>query len=175
MSRGDAVRGCRIDRDVAPDAATRPLVQSDESGAWRWPMMARLLEALSLMACLLLAVFFAFVGYWKALGPIDALAEHHAWVAGWPDWFARSVGWSELACGAALVASTVPGFRGLAYWTAIVLIVNQLAALAVHASRGEVTAAGPQNLIILVMLGLIALQARRAHDRYPNDCQRRER
>jgi hypothetical protein len=120
------------------------------------------LRVLSRIACLLLGVFFAFVGYWKAFGPIQALAEHHAWVAGWPDWFARTVGWSELACAAALIASSLAGLRGVAFWTALVLIVNQLTALAVHVSRSEAAAAGPQNLVILAALGLIAIHAHRA-------------
>jgi len=124
--------------------------------------MMKTLRVLSRIACLLLAAFFAFVGYWKALGPIDALADHHAWVAGWPDWFARSVGWSELACAAALVVASITGFGGLAFWTALALIVNQLAALAVHVSRSEAAAAGPQNLVLITVLGLIAFHARRA-------------
>jgi len=125
-------------------------------------MTANALLALSWVARIVLAAFFAFVGYWKAFGPIEALAEHHAWVAGFPDWFARAVGWSELACAAALVISVLTSLRGLAFWTAIVLIANQLAALAVHVSRGEVAAADPQNLVLLVMLGLIVLQTPRA-------------
>jgi DoxX-like family len=120
------------------------------------------LRVLSRIACLLLAAFFAFVGYWKAFGPIEALAEHHAWVAGWPDWFARTVGWSELACAAALVGSALAGLRTVAFWAALVLIVNQLAALAVHVSRSEAAAAGPQNLVIIAVLGLIAFHAHRA-------------
>ena len=125
-------------------------------------MTARTLLVLSWVARIVLAAFFAFVGYWKAFGPIEALAEHHAWVAGFPDWFARAVGWSELACAAAFVISVLTSLRGLAFWTAIVLIANQLAALAVHVSRGEVAAADPQNLVLLVMLGLIVLQTPRA-------------
>jgi hypothetical protein len=124
--------------------------------------MTATLRVLSRIACLLLAAFFAFVGYWKAFGPIEALVEHHAWVAGWPDWFARAVGWSELACAAALVGSSFAGLSSAVFWTALVLIVNQLAALAVHVSRSEAAAAGPQNLVILAVLGLIAFHAHRA-------------
>jgi len=123
------------------------------------------LRVLSRIACLLLGAFFAFVGYWKAFGSIEALAEHRAWVAGWPTWFARTIGWSELASAAALIASSLARLSGLAFWTALVLIVNQLAALAVHISRSEAAAAGPQNLVILAVLGLIAVHARRAAPR----------
>ena len=127
--------------------------------------MTTTLRVLSRIACLLLGAFFAFVGYWKAFGPIQALAEHHAWVAGWPDWFARTVGWSELLCAGALIASALAGLRGVAFWTALVLIINQLTALAVHVSRSEAAAAGPQNLVILAVLGLIALHAHRVAPR----------
>jgi hypothetical protein len=50
----------------------------------------------------------------------------------------------------------------VAFWTALVLIINQLTALAVHVSRSEAAAAAPQNLVILAVLGLIAVQAYRA-------------
>jgi hypothetical protein len=125
-------------------------------------MSRRILAALALACRLVLAAFFAFVGYWKALGPFEALAEHHAWVAGFPAWFARTVGWSELACAMVLAASVAARLHQLAYWTAIVLALNQLAALWVHLARGEGASAGPQNLVILAMLALVALHARRA-------------
>ena len=124
--------------------------------------MTTTLRILSWIACLLLGAFFAFVGYWKAFGPIHALAEHHAWVAGWPAWFARTVGWSELLCAAVLIASALGGLPRVAFWTALVLIINQLTALAVHVSRSEAAAAGLQNLVILAVLGLIAVHAHRA-------------
>jgi hypothetical protein len=124
--------------------------------------MTLALRVLSGITCLLLAGFFAFVGYWKALGPIQGLTEHHAWVAGGPDWFARGVGWSELACAAALLGSSVAGLHRAVFWTALLLIVNQLVALAVHVSRSEAAAAGPQNLILIALLGLIAVHAHRA-------------
>ena len=129
--------------------------------------MNTVLGVLRRIACLLLAAFFAFVGYWKAFGPIEALSEHHAWVAGWPDWIARGVGWSELACAASLVVSCLLDLRQLAFWTALALIANQLAALSVHASRSEVAAAGAQNLVLLAILGLIALQSHRAGRQAP--------
>jgi hypothetical protein len=119
-------------------------------------------DMLATLVRVLLAAFFAFVGYWKALGPIDALAEHHAWVAGLPVWFARAVGWSELACAAALVVSILGKLRRLATATAIVLIVNQLVALGVHLARGEAAAAGPQNLVLIALLAYVLLDPPRS-------------
>lgn len=134
--------------------------------------MTTTLRVLSWIACALLAAFFGFVGYWKALGPIEALAAHHAWVAGGPDWFARTVGWSELVCAAALVGSSIAGLSRAVFWTALVLMVNQLAALVVHVSRSEAVAAGPQNLVILTLLGLIACHAHRVGYRHDDFLRR---
>jgi hypothetical protein len=101
------------------------------------------------------AAFFAFVGYWKAFGPYEALAEHHAWVAGFPAWFARGVGVSEMLCALALLVPAKPGSTGrLVAGAALLLIANQIAALAVHASRGE-SAALPQNVVIIALLCLL--------------------
>jgi uncharacterized membrane protein YphA (DoxX/SURF4 family) len=124
--------------------------------------MAIVIFIVSWAARLLLAAFFAFVGYWKALGPIEALAEHHAWVAHFPDWFARGVGWSEIACALALLIPAFPQTRCVALWGAVVLVINQVAALGVHISRGEAQGAAPQNFVIIAMLALvIAMTARR--------------
>jgi uncharacterized membrane protein YphA (DoxX/SURF4 family) len=103
---------------------------------------------------ILLAAFFVFVGYWKAFGPIEALAEHGAWVAGFPAWFARAVGWSEIIAGAALLAAATSRTRNVAQAAAAYLVLNQLVALGVHLSRGEVHAV-PQNLILIVLLALL--------------------
>jgi DoxX-like family len=134
--------------------------------------MTMTLRVASGIACVLLAVFFAFVGYWKALGPIEALTEHHAWVAGGPDWFARAVGWSELVCAAALVGSSIAGLHRSVFWTALALIANQLVALAVHVSRSEAAVAGPQNFVIVALLGLIAFHAYRAEKTGVDACRR---
>jgi uncharacterized membrane protein YphA (DoxX/SURF4 family) len=108
----------------------------------------------------LLAAFFLFVGYWKALGPIEALAEHRAWVAHFPDWLARGVGWSEIACAIGLLVPALPAVRGVAFWSAIVLAINQAAALSVHLSRGEAAQAAPQNIAIIAMLGAVVAASR---------------
>lgn len=123
--------------------------------------MIMALKTLSWAARLLLAAFFAFVGYWKALGPIAALAEHHAWVAHLPDAFARTIGWSEIACAAALLAPGLSATRRVAPAGAVVLFVNQLIALGVHAMHGEAAQAAPQNLAICALLALIIIATHR--------------
>ncbi|MBL8549012.1 MAG: DoxX family protein [Hyphomonadaceae bacterium] len=104
----------------------------------------------------LLAAFFLFVGYWKALGPIEALAEHRAWVAQFPDLFARAVGWSEILCAIGLLIPAFPATRRVALWSALILAINQLVALGVHAARGEAAQAAPQNVFLIVALSAIA-------------------
>ena len=103
---------------------------------------------------ILLAAFFVFVGYWKAFGPIEALADHGAWVAGFPAWFARAVGWSEIIAGLALLAAASDRTRNVARAAAAYLVLNQLVALVVHLSREQVHAV-PQNLVLIALLSLL--------------------
>lgn len=119
-------------------------------------MTTALLKAFAWIVRILLATFFAFVGYWKAFGPVEALAEHHAWVAGFPVWFARSVGVSELAFAVMLLLPARFDQYRLVVWSAGLLFANQLAALAVHLARGEAAQAAPQNIVLLVLLALVA-------------------
>lgn len=101
------------------------------------------------MLALLLAAFFGFVGWNKALAPLADLARHGAWTVHLPEWLGRLVGWSELALAAALLA--VPVRPSIARIAALALVANQIAAGLVHLARGE-TAALPQNAVLIVML-----------------------
>ena len=104
-----------------------------------------------------LAAFFCFVGYMKSFAPLSTLEQHHAWTTALPAWLGRMVGASELACAAALVLGLVwSAKRGWARIAAAVLVVNQIAAAAVHQSRGE-SEALPQNLVLILMLGGLLL------------------
>ena len=109
---------------------------------------------LAWIARLLLAAFFCFVGYFKALGPWEVLVEHRAWVTKFPPVFARSVGWSEIALGVLLLAAAVRRLRRASRWAAVLLVVNQLFAAWVHFSRQELDAL-PQNAVIIALLVLI--------------------
>lgn len=100
------------------------------------------IRLLAFLIALLVAAFFLFVGYWKALGPIAALAEHHAWVAGFPAWFARVVGCSEILAALLLALTCLQHFvlqrfsRRLP-WVLLYLFLNQGAAAATHLWRAE--------------------------------------
>lgn len=125
--------------------------------------MRTVVVILAWVARLLVTAFFCFVGYWKAFGSAGQLAEHHAWVAGFPLPFARAVGWSEIALGALLLTAGLPRLRNTAQWAAVLLAANQAVALLVHITRREFDAV-PQNLVIIALLGfIIAASFERKH------------
>lgn len=119
----------------------------------------RLINAAAIALAMPLAAFFAFVGYHKAFAPMAELARHRAWTLALPEWAGRLVGWSELVLAIALAAIAHPRVRFWALAAALLLIANQLAAVAVHWSRGEADAL-PQNAILIVLLALVGLVAR---------------
>lgn len=101
-----------------------------------------------------LALFFAFVGWNKAFAPLADLARYGSWTVHLPETLGRIVGWSEMLLALALLAGLLPGFRTFGRGAAAVLIINQLAAAAVHFTRGE-TAALPQNAVLIALLSLV--------------------
>lgn len=114
------------------------------------------------LVSVLLAAFFAFVGYHKAFSPLAELAQHRVWTLALPEPAGRIVGWSELLCAALLLGYGAAATRLWAAAAALVLIANQFVAAAVHTFRGEVDAL-PQNAILVGLLALVVLAAR--HDR----------
>ena len=124
--------------------------------------LARVLTVGVALVAVVLAAFFAFVGYHKAFSPLAELAQHRVWTLALPDWAGRIVGWSELLCAALLLGYGAARTRIWAAFGALALIANQFVAAAVHASRGE-TDALPQNAILIGLLALVVLAAR--HDR----------
>jgi uncharacterized membrane protein YphA (DoxX/SURF4 family) len=100
----------------------------------------------------LLAVMFAFAGYLKATKAPETLVAEMGW--GWaatlPAWFIIFLGVMELlgAIGAILPAATriLPWLTPLA---AAGMIVVQLAAIVLHATRGETGATIGINLVLL--------------------------
>lgn len=122
-------------------------------------MSARnLLTVLAIVIATLLAAFFAFVGYHKAFAPLAELAQHRVWTLALPVRAGRLVGWSELLLAAVLLGVWMAGLRRWAGAAALVLMVNQIAAGIVHATRGE-TDALPQNAVLIGLLLLVALAA----------------
>ena len=111
--------------------------------------------AITAVLTVLLTAFFAFVGYNKAFASFADLTRYGAWTIWMPEIPARLVGWSEMLCAAGLLCIFIARYRHVARIAAILLILNQLAAAAVHASHGE-TGALPQNAVLIAMLALVA-------------------
>ena len=130
-----------------------------QTATGRIPLWRRLVVV---VAGLPLGAFFAFVGWYKAFAPVADLARFHAWTLFLPVGAGRLVGWSEMACALALVAGQWPRLGRLARASALILIVNQIAAAAVHARHGE-TAALPQNAVLIALLALVAWLAPARH------------
>lgn len=99
--------------------------------------------------------FFAFVGWNKAFAPLGELARHRAWTIHLPETLGRVIGWSEMLFALGLLCAFVPRLRRFAPLFAFLLIVNQLAAAAVHASLGEFDAL-PPNAGLVLLLALLA-------------------
>jgi uncharacterized membrane protein YphA (DoxX/SURF4 family) len=99
-----------------------------------------------------LALFFLFVGYMKAVAPLAELAQHHAWTVHLIEPLGRAVGWSEIGCALLLVVGLFRPTAGRI--GAAVLLVNQIAAAAVHISVGEI-ASLPQNAVIILLCLLV--------------------
>jgi hypothetical protein len=117
-----------------------------------------LLTVLAIVVATLLAAFFAFVGYHKAFAPLAELAQHRVWTLALPEWAGRAVGWSELLLAAVLLGFALPRLRLWAAGAALLLIINQCVAAAVHWSSGEGDAL-PQNAVLVLLLGLVGLVA----------------
>jgi uncharacterized membrane protein YphA (DoxX/SURF4 family) len=116
----------------------------------------RIITMLARAIALLLAAFFAFVGWHKLVSPLADLQRYHSWTAYLPELPGRIVGMSELICAAALVLSIVSKYRAAAGVAAAVLIANQLIAAAVHWTHQEI-AALPQNGALIALLLAVML------------------
>ncbi len=123
-------------------------------------------RALIAVLCLLLAAFFAFVGWNKAFAPLADLAKYGAWTVHLPELAGRLVGWSEMASAALLLIAPFNLSRPLARVAALALVANQLVAGAFHLARAE-TGALPQNAALILMLILLAWLAGRAERSIP--------
>ncbi len=126
------------------------------------PLSARraLIAVLTVTPAVVLGAFFAFVGWNKAFAPRADLASYHVWTLVLPEWAGRLVGWSEMALAAALLGALLPQGRQIARVSALLLILNQAVAAAVHTAQGEVSAL-PQNAVLALLLILLAILLRR--------------
>ncbi len=105
---------------------------------------------------LLLAAFFAFVGWHKTFSPLTELKKHGAYTVHLPEWLGRFAGVTEMLCALALVAGTVPRWRAAAKWGAVYVFLSQIVAGAIHIQHGE-TNALPANARWMAMAAVLYL------------------
>lgn len=101
-----------------------------------------------------LAVFFGFVGWHKSFATMAELATYHAWTARVPEWIGRPIGWLEMGCALALLASVSMGVWPVARWLALVVASTQIISTAIHIQHDETGFIG-QNVVL--GLGLLAI------------------
>ncbi len=125
--------------------------------------MARGANIIARIVALLLALAFAFFGYFKTFASLSVLAQHHAWTLVLPVAAGRIVGVTELAAALALLfGAAAARWHRFATAAALYLIVNQACAAAVHLARGE-TAALPQNALLAGLAAIVAVVFARRH------------
>lgn len=118
-------------------------------------MPSAVCRALIAALCLVLALFFGFVGWNKAFAALSELARYGAWTVHLPEWLGRLVGWSEMILAACLLMIFLRQKRPLVRLAALLLIANQVCAALVHVAHGE-TGALPQNAVFIVALAAVA-------------------
>lgn len=107
-------------------------------------------------AQILLAAFYAMVGFMKLTQPIATLAGMMGWPGVLPVWFVRAIGTAELAGAIGLILPAATGIKPrLTELAAVCLVALQLCAMAFHISRGEVKML-PINLVLLSLAAFIA-------------------
>ena len=112
---------------------------------------------IAIILALALAAFFAFVGWNKAFAPLADLARYHAWTIYLPEALGRAIGWSEIMLAAGLLGTlTRQGLR-IARCSALLLILNQLVAAAVHAFHGEAGALPQNGALVAALLAVVLL------------------
>lgn len=109
---------------------------------------------------LVLAAFFAFVGWNKAFAPLADLARYHAWTIYLPETLGRIVGWSEMVLAAGLLGALTRQGWYVARLSALLLVLNQLVAAAVHAIHGEAGALPQNGVLVAALLAVTLLLSR---------------
>lgn len=110
----------------------------------------RLLHYVLWVAQILMAVFFAMVGWTKLSTSYAELAANMAWVSSFPEWVIRAIGAAELLAALGLVIPPAVRFKPkLAAVAATGLFINMVGAFLLHLSRGE-------SVMLNVILGLIS-------------------
>ena len=112
---------------------------------------------IAIILALALAAFFVFVGWNKAFAPLADLARYHAWTIYLPEALGRAIGWSEMMLAAGLLGALMRQGWRVARVSALLLVLNQLAAAAVHALHGEAGAVPQNGVLVAALLAVVLL------------------
>lgn len=110
---------------------------------------------------IVLGGFSLFVGYNKALSPLEVLREHSAWTYHLPVLLGRAIGWVEIAAAAVLILGL--GMRPLrpwGVWAAVWITFNHAIAAVVHVIFEEWHTL-TQSAVVLVLCGVMIWLYRR--------------
>lgn len=120
-------------------------------------------RALLVLLTLPIAGFSLFVGYNKALAPLDVLAAHSAWTIHLPVLVGRAIGWLELAAAVTLILSLVtPRLARPGLYAAAWIGLNHCVAAGVHVRAKEWHTLPQSTVVIPLCLVLVWLCRRRA-------------
>lgn len=117
--------------------------------------MRILLVIARVAASLLLAAFFAFVGYYKAFASLEELARHSAFTTYLPIILGKAFGWFEMTAAVVLLVGSLwnPARRAHAI-AALLLAVEQVFSSWIHWVHGEMGMIGQNTVLIVVLLAL---------------------
>lgn len=112
-------------------------------------------------AQVLLAALYGMVGFMKLTQPIPELTAMMGWPGLVPAAFVRFVGFAELAGAIGLILPMLTKIkRRLTILAALGFVVLQLAAMALHISRGEFSVL-PVNIVLLALAAFVMLGRRK--------------
>lgn len=110
-----------------------------------------------------LGAFSLFVGYNKALAPLEVLREHSAWTVHLPVVLGRVIGWAEIAAAAVLILGLFAGrLARLGSWAAVWITLNHAAAAVVHVVHREWHTLTQSAVVIMLCLVMVWLYRQRA-------------
>ena len=125
------------------------------------PAMAIRLPAKAIAA--VIGGFSLFVGFNKALAPLDVLRAHTAWTIHLPMPLGRTLGWLEIGAALVLIGSIfLPSKARAGFLAAAWITLNHAVAAVVHMIHREFGALPQSAVLITLCLALLALQWRLA-------------
>ena len=106
-------------------------------------------------AAVLLAAAYGMFGFMKMTQSMDQLAVMMKWVPGFPVWFVRSLGLLEVLGAIGLILPSLTRIQPrLTVLAALCIVLHQICAVLLHASRGEFNVLG-LNAVLIALAAFI--------------------